>query len=88
MEYVWYNNLMFPKCVNHNTNITPNHIKNLHIITNSPNLSAILYEDYVLHEKLKKSKSKRKGRINKIIQTRDKIAKDIIQLFNSNSSYL
>ena len=42
-------------------------------------------------KKFDKSKCKRKGRIYKIIQskigTRDKIAKDIIQLFNSNSSY-
>ena len=26
---------------------------NLHNITNSPNLSAILYEDHILHEKVK-----------------------------------
>ena len=36
-------------------------------------------------------KSKRKGRIYRIIQnkvqTQDKIAEDFIQLFNSNSSY-
>ena len=40
---------------------------------------------------MKKSKSKSKGRIYKIIQNKvqnqDKIAKDIIQLFDSNSSY-
>ena len=88
---LWHNNLLFSKCENHNTIITPNHIKNFHNITNLPNLSTILFEDYVLHEKIKKSKSKRKGRIYKIIQSRtqtqDKIAKDIIQLFNSNSSH-
>ena len=46
---------------------------------------------YILHEKIKKSKNRRKGRIDKIIQskvqTQDKIAKNIIQLFNSNSAY-
>ena len=59
--------------------IKSNHIKDFHNITNPPNL----------HEKTKKSK--RKGRIYKIIQskvqTQDNRAKDIIQLFNSNSSY-
>ena len=76
----------------------PNHIKNFHNITNPLGLSAILYENHnILHEKMEKckskskSKSKRKGRIHKIkqskVQTQDKIAKDIIQLFNSNSSY-
>ena len=44
----WYNNLLFSKCENHNTIITPNHIKNIHNITNPPNLSAILYEDYII----------------------------------------
>ena len=43
-------------------------------------------------KKVKEKKKKRKkGRIYKIIQSKiesqDKIAKDIIQLFNSNSSY-
>ena len=42
-------------------------------------------------KKRSKSKRKRKGRIYKIIQSRtqtqDKIAKDIIQSFNSNSSH-
>ena len=51
----------------------------------------MLYEDHILHEKIKKIKSKWQGRIYKIIQskieTQDKIAKDIIQLFNSNCSY-
>ena len=51
---LWYNNLLFSKCVNHNTIITPNHIKNFHNITNPPNLSTILYEDHILHEKIKK----------------------------------
>ena len=47
----WYNNLLFSKCENHNTIITPNHIKNLHKKTNPPNLSTILYEDHIFHEK-------------------------------------
>ena len=56
-------------------------------------LEVKIYEDHIYHEKIKKSKSKskRKGRIYQIIQskvqTQDKIGKDIIQLFNSNSSY-
>ena len=45
----------------------------------------------MIEVKIKKRKIWRKGRIYKIIQskieTQDKIAKDIIQLFNSNSSY-
>ena len=88
---LWYNNLLFSKWDNHNTIIGQNHNKDFHNITNPPNLSAILYEDYtcILHEKIKTSK--RKGRIYKIIrsttQTQDKIAKDIIQLFSNNSSY-
>ena len=81
--------IIFCKCENHNTIIRPNHINNIHNITNLPNLSAILYENHILHKKMKISK--RKGRIYKIIhsriQTQDKIAKDIIQLYNSNSSY-
>ena len=43
-------NLLFPKCENHNTIITPNHIKSIHSIINPPNLSTILYEDHILHE--------------------------------------
>ena len=87
---LWYDNLLFFKCENHNTIIIPNHIKNIHNIANPSNLSAILYEDHTLHEKMKKSKSKRKGRIYKItqsrIETQDKLAKDLIQLFYSNST--
>ena len=65
---LWYNNLLFSKCENHNIIITPNHIKNFHKITNPLNLSAILYEDYTCTciycmKKLKKNKSKRKDRI-------------------------
>ena len=73
----------------YNTITTPNHINNLHNITNPPNLSAILYEDFILLKKIKKSKSKRKGRIYKIIQskieTQDKIAKDIIVILHISS---
>ena len=61
MNMFWYNNLLFSKCDNHTTIITSNYINNLHNITNLPNLSAILYEDYILHEKIKKSKNKRQG---------------------------
>ena len=57
---LWYNNLLFSKCENHNTIITPNHIKNLHNI-NPPNLSTIIFEDYVLHQKIKKVKVKENG---------------------------
>ena len=39
--------------------MTSNHIKDFHNITNPPNLSAILYEDPIFHEKIKKRKSKR-----------------------------
>ena len=52
---------------NHNTIITLNHIKNFHNITNPLSLSAILSEDHILYEKIKKSKSKRKGRIYTVI---------------------
>ena len=31
--------------------ITPNHIKDFQNITNPPNFSAILCEDYIMHEK-------------------------------------
>ena len=51
LNMLWHNNLLFSKCENHNTIITPNHIKDFHNITNPPNLPAILYEDYILHEK-------------------------------------
>ena len=60
MEYIINDNVLFSKCKNHNTIIIPNHIKNIHNIVNPPNLSAILYEDHILHEKMKKSKSKKK----------------------------
>ena len=60
--------------------ITPNHIKNIQNVTNPSNLSTILYEDHILHEKVKKIK--KKSRIYKIIQSRiqiqDKIATDVI----------
>ena len=86
-----YNNHLFSKRKNHNTIITPNHINKLHNIFNPSNLSTIQSEDHVLNEKFKKSKIKRKGRIYQIIrnkiETQNKIAKDIIQSFNSNSSY-
>ena len=65
---LWY--LLFTIFENHNTIITPNNIKNLQNIINPLSLSAILYEDHILHEKMKKSKSKRKGRIYKIIQSK------------------
>ena len=84
---LYYNNLLFSKCENHDTSIIPNHIKNLCNMTNPPNLSTILFEDYIFHEKIKKrkksKKSKRKGSIYKIIQSRtrthtqDRITKDI-----------
>ena len=54
-------NLLFSKCENHNTIITSNHIKNLHNITNPLSLSAIINEDHILYEKIKKSKSSRKN---------------------------
>ena len=47
MNILWYNNLLFSKCENHDTIITPNHINNLHDIINPPNLSTILYEEFM-----------------------------------------
>ena len=63
-------------------NMTLNHIHN---IKNLPNLSTILNNDHILHENIK-----RKCRIYKIqskVQNQNKIAKDIIPLFNSKTSY-
>ena len=60
--YTIGNNLVF-LTKNHIIIVTPNHIKNLRNITNLTTLSAILYEDHILHEKIKKNKNRRKGRI-------------------------
>ena len=38
-----------------------NHIKNFHSITNPPNLSEVLFKDYILHEKIKQVKVKEKA---------------------------
>ena len=46
---LWYNNLLFSKYENNNTN----HINNLKNITNPHNLSTISYEDHILHKKVK-----------------------------------
>ena len=40
---LWYYNLLFSKCENHNTIITPNHINNLHNITNAATVLAKMF---------------------------------------------
>ena len=72
---LWDINLLFFQCKNHNTIITPNHIKNLQNIINPPNLSAILYKYHILHEKIKKVKVK----VNVKVKVKVKVKAEFIK---------
>ena len=83
---LWYNNLLYSQCKTHNTLNTRYHIQSFHNSKIPPNLSTILYEAYELHEKEKKSKSKRRGRFIKLVQKKieahETIFKHIVEGFN------
>ena len=65
-----YNNILYSKCKIHKkTRNNPDHIKTHHLKSGFlPNISNILTEGYDVHEKIKNSKSKRRGRLYKYVQ--------------------
>ena len=82
---LWYNNFLYSECKIHKSINTPEHIKTHHIKTKSPpNISEILSEGYDVHEKIKKNKSKRRGRLYKYVQQQieryEKIYTEILPL--------
>jgi hypothetical protein len=82
---LWYNNLMFSQCRTHHILNSPEHLKNFHYTKTPPSILEILQEGYVVHDKIKKSQSKRKGRLYKHIQEKiernEKIFKEILDSF-------
>jgi len=83
---LWYNNLLYSECKTHHTLNTAEHIKVFHVDKTPPTLSEILAEGYDVHNKIKNSQSKRKGRLYKFIQQKiernEKIIKEILDSFN------
>ena len=80
---LWYNNFLYSECKTHHTVNTPEHIRKDHITSNiPPNILDILAEGYDVHEKIKKSNSKRRGRLYKFVQQQiekhEKIYKEIL----------
>jgi len=83
---LWYNNLLYSACKLHHTVNTPDHIKALHYNDTPPNIMEMLQEGFEIHEKIKKSESKRRGRLYKHIQQKiekhENIIKEILNSFN------
>ena len=66
---LWYNNFLYSECKTHHTINTLEHIKTYHLNNKTPpNIFDILAKGYDVHEKIKKSDSKRRGRLYKFVQ--------------------
>jgi len=87
-DMLWCNNLLFSKCKQHKTSITPSHMQSSHGGKLPPNLSNTLKEGFELQQKIKNSNGKRKGRIVRLIEKKinaqDIIARTIIDSISGN----